>query len=169
MHWSSLSVNDGRAADRSVMLMTGGLCLQGPPDQKEVGHEPAPAQRVQAKNAQDVAAEAAAVPAVTAVRVTVTATNGIADARINEIRLYDAEGVAPFPRVPERADLLKSDDTSRIDPQQRPNADDRTHTCDVVIAGGSLASAAAAVAAGETSGTTRVCFLEITDWPGVRL
>ena len=71
--------------------------------------------------------------------------------------------------VPERADLLKSDDTSRIDPQQRPNADDRTHTCDVVIAGGSLASAAAAVAAGETSGTTRVCFLEITDWPGVRL
>jgi len=169
MHWSSLSVNDGRAADRSVMLMTGGLCLQGPPDQNEVGHEPAPAQRVQAKNAQDVAAEAAAVPAATAVRVTVTATNGIADARINEIRLYDAEGVAPFPRVPERADLLKSDDTSRIDPQQRPNADDRTHTCDVVIAGGSLASAAAAVAAGETSGTTRVCFLEITDWPGVRL
>ena len=75
--------------------------------------------------------------------------------------------------VPERADLLKSDDTHRIDPQQQPEADDiahdRTHTCDVVIAGGSLASAAAAVAAGETSGTTRVCFLEITDWPGVRL
>ena len=79
---------------------------------------------------------------------------------------HDERDVAP---VPERADLLKSSDTSRIDPQQRPNADDRTHTCDVVIAGGSLASAAAAVAAGETSGTTRVCFLEITDWPGVRL
>jgi hypothetical protein len=42
-----------------------------------------------------------------------------------------------------------------------------THQCDVVIAGGSLASAAAAVAAGEASNsTTRVCFLEITDWPG---
>ena len=41
-----------------------------------------------------------------------------------------------------------------------------THDCDVVIAGGSLASAAAAVAAGEASNITRVCFLEITDWPG---
>ena len=41
-----------------------------------------------------------------------------------------------------------------------------THVCDVVIAGGSLASAAAAVAAGETSNLTRVCFIEITDWPG---
>ena len=41
-----------------------------------------------------------------------------------------------------------------------------THNCDVVVAGGSLASAAAAVAAGEASNSTRVCFLEITDWPG---
>ena len=42
------------------------------------------------------------------------------------------------------------------------------YTCDVVIAGGSLASAAAAIAASEasSSNTTRVCFLEITDWPG---
>eukprot|EP00039_Didymoeca_costata_P022100 m.346114 g.346114 ORF g.346114 m.346114 type:complete len:609 (+) comp28152_c0_seq1:154-1980(+) len=41
------------------------------------------------------------------------------------------------------------------------------HECDVVIAGGSLASAAAAVASGQTaSNSTRVCFLEITDWPG---
>ena len=30
----------------------------------------------------------------------VTRTNGIADARINEIRLYDADGVAPFPTQP---------------------------------------------------------------------
>lgn len=41
-----------------------------------------------------------------------------------------------------------------------------THECDVVIAGGSLASAAAAVAAGEASTSTSVCFIEITDWPG---
>ena len=42
------------------------------------------------------------------------------------------------------------------------------HECDVVIAGGSLASAAAAVAAGEAFNLTTktVCFLEITDWPG---
>ena len=43
---------------------------------------------------------------------------------------------------------------------------DMTKECDVVVAGGSLASAAAAVAAGEASNLTRVCFLEITDWPG---
>ncbi len=42
----------------------------------------------------------------------------------------------------------------------------RAHDCDVTIAGGSLASAAAAVAAGEASNSTRICFLEITDWPG---
>ena len=40
------------------------------------------------------------------------------------------------------------------------------YQCDVVIAGGSLASAAAAIAAGETSTTSRVCFLEVTNWPG---
>ena len=62
----------------------------------------------------------------------------------------------------ERTQSLKSDDGEAM-------AHNRTHTCDVVIAGGSLASAAAAVAAGEASATTRVCFLEITDWPGVRL
>ena len=44
-----------------------------------------------------------------------------------------------------------------------PNA---RHECDVVVAGGSLASAAAAVAAGNASNSTRVCFIEITDWPG---
>lgn len=41
-----------------------------------------------------------------------------------------------------------------------------SHKCDVVIAGGSLASAAAAVSAGEASNSTSVCFLEITNWPG---
>lgn len=47
------------------------------------------------------------------------------------------------------------------------NVSTSTEECDVLIAGGSLASAAAAVAAGEASGnSTRVCFLEITDWPG---
>eukprot|EP00035_Acanthoeca_spectabilis_P029300 m.474003 g.474003 ORF g.474003 m.474003 type:complete len:161 (+) comp35445_c0_seq1:53-535(+) len=47
-----------------------------------------------------------------------------------------------------------------------PRSQSNTHVCDVVIAGGSLASAAAAVAAGEASNSTRVCFLEITNWPG---
>ena len=45
-------------------------------------------------------------------------------------------------------------------------AEPTTHVCDVVIAGGSLASAAAALSASAASISTRVCFLEITDWPG---
>lgn len=83
------------------MLMAGGLCLQAPADQHavyETTPAPAPPQRVQAKSAGDLAAEAAPVPALSKVRVVVTATNGIVDARINEIRLYDAEGVLPFPK-----------------------------------------------------------------------
>ena len=42
-------------------------------------------------------------------------------------------------------------------------------TCDVVVAGGSLASLAAAVTAANASATLRVCFLDITDWPGGQL
>ena len=45
---------------------------------------------------------AAPVPAVSKIRVTVTATNGIADARINEVRLYDAAGVISFPSKSKR-------------------------------------------------------------------
>ena len=103
MHWSSLQVNDGRSqkGDAGVMLMTGGLCLQAPASQNVTyadADDLAPAQqRVQAKTLLELAAEAAPAPKVGKVRVTVTATNGIADARINEIRLYDAEGVRPFP------------------------------------------------------------------------
>lgn len=42
--------------------------------------------------------------------------------------------------------------------------------CDIAIVGGSLASAAAALAAANTSTpTTRVCFFELTDWPGGQL
>jgi ribulose 1,5-bisphosphate synthetase/thiazole synthase len=38
--------------------------------------------------------------------------------------------------------------------------------CDVVVAGGSTASLAAAITAAEADVTVRVCFTEITDWPG---
>lgn len=37
--------------------------------------------------------------------------------------------------------------------------------CDIVIAGGSLASLAAAITAANAS-KSAVCFLEATDWPG---
>lgn len=38
--------------------------------------------------------------------------------------------------------------------------------CDVVVAGGSTASLAAAITAAEADPTLAVCFTEITDWPG---
>jgi hypothetical protein len=96
-------VNDGASADAGVLLMTGGLCLQGPADQR-VGYEsvpaPAPPQRVQAPNGDDLVAELTPVPSVLKLRVLVTATNGVPQARINEIRVYDADGLAPFPKQP---------------------------------------------------------------------
>jgi hypothetical protein len=42
-------------------------------------------------------------------------------------------------------------------------------TCDVIIAGGSLAALAAAVSAANHSSAPIVCFLEPTDWPGGQL
>jgi hypothetical protein len=101
MKWSSLQVNDGHQDAGGVLLMTDGLCLQAPTadDGRSVGSvSPAPPQRVQAKTAEDIAALRAPAPLVSKVRVTVTATNGISHARINEIRIYDASGVAPFPQ-----------------------------------------------------------------------
>ena len=41
--------------------------------------------------------------------------------------------------------------------------------CDVIVAGGSLASLAAAVSAANVSAALRVCFLDPTDWPGGQL
>lgn len=110
MDWSSLAVNDGHDSSSGVLLMTGGLCLDQGAESSDAsfqtiatgrkgGHGSAlPPQRVQAKSDADRAAEAAPGPIVTRVRVVVTGTNGIADARINEIRLYDADGVKPFPK-----------------------------------------------------------------------
>ncbi|EDQ86953.1 uncharacterized protein MONBRDRAFT_27772 [Monosiga brevicollis MX1] len=39
-------------------------------------------------------------------------------------------------------------------------------TCDIVVAGGSTASLAAAITAAEADASLTVCFTEITDWPG---
>lgn len=41
--------------------------------------------------------------------------------------------------------------------------------CDVIVAGGSLASLAAAVTAANVSAALQVCFLDPTDWPGGQL
>jgi hypothetical protein len=50
-----------------------------------------------------------------------------------------------------------------------PQPSNQTVTCDVIIAGGSLASLAAAVAAANHSSALSVCYLEPTDWPGGQL
>lgn len=42
----------------------------------------------------------------------------------------------------------------------------RSVSCDIVIAGGSTASLAAAITAAEAAPDLSVCFTEITDWPG---
>eukprot|EP00039_Didymoeca_costata_P020965 m.342960 g.342960 ORF g.342960 m.342960 type:complete len:959 (-) comp22149_c0_seq1:157-3033(-) len=106
--WSALSVNDGRKTNSTtdVMLMVGGLCLQAPQAptiEEHVHNKPAPPrqQRVQPKSTKDIIMENTPAPPVQQIRVTVTATNGIEDARINEIRLYDAQGIAPFPTKPQ--------------------------------------------------------------------
>eukprot|EP00035_Acanthoeca_spectabilis_P010173 m.180228 g.180228 ORF g.180228 m.180228 type:complete len:982 (+) comp14944_c2_seq1:161-3106(+) len=105
MLWSGLQVDDAESSTPGVLLMTGGLCLEGPaasePAQESTLGSPSVyprrRQRVQPKTPDDLEAEAAPVPPMSKLRVTVTATNGVADARINEIRLYDADGVSPFP------------------------------------------------------------------------
>ena len=110
MDWSALQVQDGGQA-KGALLMTAGLCLQAATAQSSAVTIDAKAaatppgsqgqrrrQRVQLKTAQDLVAEAAPAPVVTKVRVTVTATNGVPDAHINEIRLYETHGVASFPQ-----------------------------------------------------------------------
>ena len=92
-------MNDGASADAGVLLMTGGLCLQGPANQGsrfEAVPGPAPLQRVQAPRPEPV--EVVELPRMHKLRVVVTASNGVSQARINEIRVYDAEGLAPFPK-----------------------------------------------------------------------
>lgn len=54
-------------------------------------------------------------------------------------------------------------------PSLRTNVNVVTRHCDVLVAGGSLASLAAAIAAANTSADLAVCFTDITDWPGGQL
>ena len=42
----------------------------------------------------------------------------------------------------------------------------QTYDCDVIIAGGSLSSLAAAITAANVSAALAVCYTELTDWPG---
>ena len=51
-------------------------------------------------------------------------------------------------------------------PQTNPPTPRSLVTCDVIVAGGSLASTAAALAAGAANASLAVCLLDLTDWVG---
>jgi hypothetical protein len=83
--------------------MADGLCLAVSQKSTKLANVPAaaaamaPTQRVQMKPPVSSVAPA---KSVSAVRVVVTGTNGIEEARINEVRLYASAGLAPFPAKP---------------------------------------------------------------------
>lgn len=82
-----------REAGNGSLLSAGGLCLDAQP--------PTPstmtAERLGTHPKADVAA-----PVFGAIRINVTATNGVPDAHILEVRLYDEAGKQPFPVKPSR-------------------------------------------------------------------
>jgi hypothetical protein len=51
----------------------------------------------------------------------------------------------------------------------RPSSSALSVDCDVIVAGGSLASTAAALSAALTSSQLTICYTDITDWPGGQL
>ena len=113
LQWLQLAVRGASAEPKNAaMLMSGGLCLSAPKasPMHAAGEEEGtgrsgdagafvanPPPRVGAPAA---AAVAAAGIKLGEVRVTVTSTNGHASAIVNEVRLYGAGGVAPFPVKP---------------------------------------------------------------------
>ena len=110
LEWQQLSVLGG--SPNAGMLMSGGLCLEAVPTTSTTTTSdgdalaadavvvPPPPMRLRVNRRQEASAvrePAVALGPLSEVRVTVTATNGIGQARINEIRLYGEDGVAPFP------------------------------------------------------------------------
>ena len=102
--WSKLILDASGPSSKGAagLLMADGLCLAVSRNSTKLAKVPAaaamaPTQRVQMKPPVSSVAPA---KSVSAVRVVVTATNGIEEARINEVRLYDAAGAAPFPAKP---------------------------------------------------------------------
>jgi hypothetical protein len=92
-------------------MSDGGLCLEAPRNEnkrKEEEEEATSAMRPQppmnqrvvralTNEEQAVALTVRNVPTISDLRVSVTATNGVPTARINEIRAYTADGVGTFP------------------------------------------------------------------------
>lgn len=64
------------------------------------------------------------------------------------------------------ADALNGGAASTVDTSHGNGARSSSMACDIVVAGGSTASLAAAITAAEAAPHLTVCFTEITDWPG---
>eukprot|EP01047_Picozoa_sp_COSAG01_P063606 COSAG01_NODE_8270_length_2848_cov_8.133503_3_plen_76_part_00 len=55
---------------------------------------------------------------------------------------------------------------TKTDDEDKDKQTGMTISCDIVIAGGSTASLAAAITAAEAAPELHVCFTDPTDWPG---
>jgi hypothetical protein len=115
IQWLKLSVGGGNESgtpNTSGMLMSGGLCLGMPTPGSSPGDEgnerngddedatlPTVHRGSESMSSASSAVEVtAALVSVAKVRITVLATNGVDTAIINEVRLYGADGAAPFPK-----------------------------------------------------------------------
>eukprot|EP00041_Stephanoeca_diplocostata_P027697 m.768460 g.768460 ORF g.768460 m.768460 type:complete len:598 (-) comp23227_c0_seq83:160-1953(-) len=105
VHWSFLVDSGVDRPGHSGLLMAGGLCLStagSGPTLRQSAATPRPVVPMAPPTLSATAPRVAAPPVapVTSIRVTVSATNGVPDAHINEIRLYDVDGKSPFPTQP---------------------------------------------------------------------
>ena len=107
IRWRQLEIS-GDNSKGSAMLMSGGLCLGLPAPAAEsvtvagrAGAEPVwSGMAVRPSNDDRRAAPPGVLKPLSEIRVTVSATNGIDVAVINEVRLYDQLGAQPFPVQP---------------------------------------------------------------------
>ena len=105
IRWHQLEM-DSSGKD-GAMLMSQGLCLglPAPTTESSAGAQGQPLSLspgptvVRPSTDHDSLDRAPAAP-LSEVRVTVSATNGIAFAVVNEVRLYDQQGERPFPTQP---------------------------------------------------------------------
>lgn len=100
IRWQQLEISGNSKG--TAMLMSEGLCLGLPPT------HPADSTSSSATNTGDAVRpndgsglsavhKRATGPPLSAIRVTVSATNGVGFAVINEVRIYDGAGLGPFP------------------------------------------------------------------------
>ena len=110
IRWHQLEFNRGGDSNtpKAAMLMSDGLCLGLPPPKTSTPESAAAvaaaagggAVQRPANDRVSLPSRTPPPPPLSAVRVTVSATNGIPFAVINEVRLFDRLGEQPFPAKP---------------------------------------------------------------------